>query len=271
MGEPVTLSPPEWNLVIRIDGRKTRRGARPRHELELVRDGQGPLRPGDGDLVEMRPRDATPRRRPWRPRRRRLRARRPASSAAARAGTAPARPARRSRRPRRVLGDEKKILMILCTRVKQEAEVAIGEANLPGHRPPLQAGARRDRPRPRRRGRARPDPADREGDLVDPRPGDHEGLPGQDVAGDAAEGLSSRPAAAPAEGELSRAAARRTRSARREPARRRRLQLAQSRTPKAPVRKDTPLPKQKMFGNSTDLAYSIRQLRSPSEFERRHA
>ena len=59
---------------------------------------------------------------------------------------------------RRVLGDEKKILMILCTRVKQEAEGAIGEANLPGiDRPYKQALAEIDRG-PRRRGRAGPDP-----------------------------------------------------------------------------------------------------------------
>jgi hypothetical protein len=47
-----------------------------------------------------------------------------------------------------VLGDEKKILMILCTRVKQEAEAAIGEANLPGiDRPYKQALAEIDRGR----------------------------------------------------------------------------------------------------------------------------
>ena len=47
-----------------------------------------------------------------------------------------------------VLGDEKKILMILCTRVKQEAETAIGESNLPGiDRPYKQALAEIDRGR----------------------------------------------------------------------------------------------------------------------------
>ena len=46
------------------------------------------------------------------------------------------------------LGDEKKILMILCTRVKQEAEGAIGESNLPGiDRPYKQALAEIDRGR----------------------------------------------------------------------------------------------------------------------------
>ena len=52
------------------------------------------------------------------------------------------------RRRGRVLGDEKKILMILCTRVKQEAETAIGESNLPGiDRPYKQALAEIDRGR----------------------------------------------------------------------------------------------------------------------------
>ena len=47
-----------------------------------------------------------------------------------------------------VLGDEKKILMILCTRVKQEAESAIGESNLPGiDRPYKQALAEIDKGR----------------------------------------------------------------------------------------------------------------------------
>ena len=42
--EPVTLSPPEWNLVIRIDGRKTvEELARTARQL-LVRDGQGVVR-----------------------------------------------------------------------------------------------------------------------------------------------------------------------------------------------------------------------------------
>ena len=50
--------------------------------------------------------------------------------------------------PNSVLGDEKKILMILCTRVKQEAEGAIGEANLPGiDRPYKQAIAEIDKGR----------------------------------------------------------------------------------------------------------------------------
>ena len=90
-----------------------------------------------------------------------------------------------------VLGDEKKILMILCTRVKQEAETAIGESNLPGiDRPYKQALAEIDRGRGVEAVR----------DLIRHTekaissirgPGDHEGLPGKDVAGDAAQGLGS--------------------------------------------------------------------------------
>ena len=47
-----------------------------------------------------------------------------------------------------MIGDEKKILMILCTRVKQEAEAALGEGNLPGiDRPYKQALAEIDKGR----------------------------------------------------------------------------------------------------------------------------
>jgi hypothetical protein len=50
--------------------------------------------------------------------------------------------------PAASLGDEKKILMILCTRVKQEAEATMGEQNLPGiDRPYRQALAEIDRGR----------------------------------------------------------------------------------------------------------------------------
>ena len=99
--EPVTLSPPEWNLIIRIDGKRTV------EELSRTTDSSsfetakvlyGLITSG---LVEMRSRETA----------------RPTSFS----GPAPA-----------ILGDEKKILMILCTRVKQEAETALGESNLPG-------------------------------------------------------------------------------------------------------------------------------------------
>jgi len=114
MGEAVTLSPPEWNLVIRIDGRRT--------VEELARTmGSNSFDTAKvlyglvtADLVEMRSRDGAPRPAPA------AQAPAPAPSPAVTPAVAPA------------LGDEKKILMILCTRVKQEAEAAIGEANLPG-------------------------------------------------------------------------------------------------------------------------------------------
>lgn len=103
--EPVTLSPPEWNLVTRIDGRKTIEELARTVDLssfETAKVLYGLITAG---LVEMRPRETAARPTP--------------SAAAAAAAPAP-------------LGDEKKILMILCTRVKQEAEIALGEQNLPG-------------------------------------------------------------------------------------------------------------------------------------------
>jgi hypothetical protein len=113
--EPVTLSPLEWNVVTRIDGKKTieelARGVQ-LSSFETSKVLYGLITSG---LVEMRSREAV---RPA-----------PASQPA-------------------VLGDEKKILMILCTRVKQEAEIALGESNLPGiERPYKQALAEIDRGR----------------------------------------------------------------------------------------------------------------------------
>jgi hypothetical protein len=136
--EAVTLSPPEWNLVICIDGRKSV------HELarEIHSNSFDTAKVLYGlvtaDLVEMRPREA---------------AARPAAAPAARAAAptpGPASPAAGRAPPLPGPGgtDEKKILMILCTRVKQEAEAAIGEANLPGiDRPYKQALADIDRGR----------------------------------------------------------------------------------------------------------------------------
>ena len=116
--EPVTLSPPEWNLVIRIDGKKTiEELARvvDQSSFETAKVLYGLITSG---LIAMRPREA------------------PVRTAAA-ALAVPA-----------LLGDEKKILMILCTRVKQEAEIALGEQNLPGiERPYKQALAEIDRGR----------------------------------------------------------------------------------------------------------------------------
>jgi hypothetical protein len=131
LGEPVTLSPPEWNLIIRIDGTKTVEElarATTSNSFDTAKVLYGLV---TADLIQMRPRDA-----PARP------TASPAAPAVApKPETSPAgTPA--------VLGDEKKILMILCTRVKQEAETAIGESNLPGiDRPYKQALAEIDRGR----------------------------------------------------------------------------------------------------------------------------
>lgn len=151
LGEPVTLSPPEWNLVIRIDGRKSVEElsrATSSNSFETAKVLYGLV---TGDLVDMRPRDAH------------ARAAALAASPSPANATAPtpthtasAPPAASARpggappaaAPNSVLGDEKKILMILCTRVKQEAEGAIGEANLPGiDRPYKQAIAEIDKGR----------------------------------------------------------------------------------------------------------------------------
>src|SRR5215470_7222990 len=121
LGEPVTLSPPEWNLVIRIDGRRSveelARSANS-NSFETAKVLYGLV---TSDLVDMRPNSAArPSGTPGTtaaPPSAEAASPRPAavSSAASGAGGSP------------VLGDEKKILMILCTRVKQEAEGAIGE------------------------------------------------------------------------------------------------------------------------------------------------
>ncbi len=144
MGEPVTLSPPEWNLVIRIDGRKSVEElsrATNSNSFETAKVLYGLV---TGDLVDMRARDATARAAAL------AAAPSPASAAAPVPPPSPSAgaPARPGAPASSVLGDEKKILMILCTRVKQEAEAAIGEANLPGiDRPYKQALAEIDRGR----------------------------------------------------------------------------------------------------------------------------
>jgi Domain of unknown function (DUF4388) len=151
MGEPVTLSPPEWNLVTHIDGRRTVEElarAMGSNSFDTAKILYGLV---TADLVEMRSREAVARiaaatapigsestYSPPPPLRTGFGGP-PASSSSSVASvasvvTAPA-----------VLGDEKKILMILCTRVKQEAETAIGESNLPGiDRPYKQALAEID-------------------------------------------------------------------------------------------------------------------------------
>lgn len=117
--EPVTLSPVEWNLVTRLDGRKTVEElarAIDSSSFETAKVLYGLI---TANLVEMRSRETA----------------RPTAAAAS-----PSSPA--------IMGDEKKILMILCTRVKQEAEIALGESNLPGiERPYKQALAEIDRGR----------------------------------------------------------------------------------------------------------------------------
>jgi hypothetical protein len=134
--EAVTLSPPEWNLVIAIDGRKTvdeLARATGSNSFDTAKILYGLV---TADLVELRPREA---------------AIRPATTpprAAASAGPSPSAARTGSPPPATGGADEKKILMILCTRVKQEAETAIGEANLPGiDRPYKQALAEIDRGR----------------------------------------------------------------------------------------------------------------------------
>jgi hypothetical protein len=108
LAEPVALSPPEWNLVIHIDGRRSLEElarAMGSSSFDTAKVLYGLI---TGGLAEMRSRET------------------------ARPTAAPT--------PAGVLGDEKKILMILCTRVKQEAEVALGESNLPNlERPYRQA------------------------------------------------------------------------------------------------------------------------------------
>ena len=115
--EPVTLSPLEWNVVIKTDGKKTIEELARAIELSSFDTAKVLYGLVTAGLVEMRSREAT--------------------RQTATAGVSPT-----------VLGDEKKILMILCTRVKQEAELALGESNLPGiERPYKQALAEIDRGR----------------------------------------------------------------------------------------------------------------------------
>jgi len=149
VSEPVTLSPPEWNTVMRIDGRRTVEEvarASGSNSFDTAKVLYGLV---TADLVEMRVR--TPEA---------ARAAAPAAAAsaaapapAAAASPAPgspaaAAPASAAGAPGSMLGDEKKILMILCTRVKQEAEAAVGEGNLPGiDRPYKQALAEIDKGR----------------------------------------------------------------------------------------------------------------------------
>ena len=126
--EPVTLSPQEWNLAGKIDGHRTieeiarASGDTP---FEIAKTLYGLVA---ADLVELRAAEAR---------------------SGAGAVPPPAAPAPAAAPVSATsLGDEKKILMILCTRVKQEAEATMGEQNLPGiDRPYRQALAEIDRGR----------------------------------------------------------------------------------------------------------------------------
>ena len=103
LAEPVTLSPPEWNLVIHIDNKRSLEElarAMGSSSFDTAKVLYGLITAG---LAEMRSRETA----------------RPTTAATTPQASAS------------VLGDEKKILMILCTRVKQEAETALGESNLP--------------------------------------------------------------------------------------------------------------------------------------------
>ena len=131
VAEPVTLSPLEWNLVIAMDGKRSLAelarvmGCSPFDAAKVV---YGLITSG---LVEMRSREAG----------------RPAPPATVPAGGGSAASLASTPNPA-LMGDEKKILMILCTRVKQEAEIAIGESSLPGiERPYKQALGEIDRGR----------------------------------------------------------------------------------------------------------------------------
>src|SRR5262245_18658594 len=100
LGEPVTLSPPEWNLVIRIDGRKTVEElarATASNSFETAKVLYGLV---TSDLVDMRPNTGA---RPAAPA--------PAAPEPAPRPAAPAIPSGSGSTP--PLGDEKKILMIL--------------------------------------------------------------------------------------------------------------------------------------------------------------
>jgi uncharacterized protein DUF4388 len=132
--EPVTLSPPEWNLMIRIDGVKTVEElarATSSNSFDTAKILYGMV---TADLIHLKPREPAARPAP--------------APVAPQPAAPPPRAAGSSQVSSAVLGDEKKILMILCTRVKQEAETAIGESNLPGiDRPYKQALAEIDRGR----------------------------------------------------------------------------------------------------------------------------
>jgi hypothetical protein len=157
VSEPITLSPPEWNAVMRIDGRRTVEEvarASGSNSFDTAKVIYGLV---TADLVEMRTRQQEAARAALTGQH--AAAGPPAGAAAppqnaapsapsSAPPTAPAGPSAPAGAPGSMIGDEKKILMILCTRVKQEAEAAVGEGNLPGiDRPYKQALAEIDKGR----------------------------------------------------------------------------------------------------------------------------
>ena len=147
MDEPVSLSPPEWNLITRIDGNRTVEElarANGSNSFDTAKILYGLV---TSDLIVMRPRDSVPKTaHPFAAAAPAAFAAKPTISIPSAQSPPSAMPVAAPTPP--VLGDEKKILMILCTRVKQEAEIAIGESNLPGiDRPYKQALAEIDRGR----------------------------------------------------------------------------------------------------------------------------
>ena len=92
-GRPVTLSPAEWGLIVRIDGKKSVRELAKESDSSSFDVAKLLYSLVTANLVDMLapPRERTP------------------SSA----------------------GDERRVLAILCTRIKQEAELALGEESTP--------------------------------------------------------------------------------------------------------------------------------------------
>lgn len=97
--EPVMVSPLERNLVLRIDGRKTVEEIARELDSSSFETAKILYSLITAGLVEMRSGQAA----------------RPSAATAA---------------PGELPGDEKKILMTLCARVKRESETALGESNL---------------------------------------------------------------------------------------------------------------------------------------------
>jgi Domain of unknown function (DUF4388) len=115
--EPVTLSPQEWNLITAIDGIRTVEEVALCLRLSSFETAKILYGLVTADLVRLRPgsKGSSP-----------IETSRPVSRISGGAGfmTEAESPA--------PMADEKKILMILCTRIKQEAEAALGESSVPG-------------------------------------------------------------------------------------------------------------------------------------------